>query len=257
MKMEQWKEICTRLGLQPVSTKVNGKTLMDGSLQEIIGLAAIPHCFFSHLLSHPLYFLHDDPCDESGRLLAYSLDKAGELLSQDIPMIYSDLFTLMPEIFECVTGIVVNPGYNETLDITGPEWEKVQMLAERHIIHKEVVKNSLKKDQDIELGTVDKMFLTSPDPKPPDDFLLFLRENFQTAPEVAEVYLFETKLAGEESSLVIGFVPKSGDFAIEPLIIQAMKGVEIHLKHRDCVDFLVLDVPEMLEIVRATVPPLY
>lgn len=110
----------------------------------------------------------------------------------------------------------------------------------------------------VDIPAGETLVISPPDPPAPPEFLEHLRQVFGPAPAVAAVYLFDTAFGGAETSLIIGVLPAPGRSReeVDGLWPAAMAGVEGSLHDRACLDFLILDDPELVEVVTTTVEPL-
>ncbi|NLI76971.1 MAG: hypothetical protein GX442_11090 [Candidatus Riflebacteria bacterium] len=110
----------------------------------------------------------------------------------------------------------------------------------------------------VDIPAGETLVISPPDPPVPQEFLEHLRQVFGPASEVAAVYLFDTAFGGAETSLIIGVLPAPGRSReeIDRLWPAAIAGVEGSLHDRACLDFLILDDPELVEVVTTTVDPL-
>ena len=250
MDGHRWRETCLQLGLRPQVARDADESAIDRGCREITDLAAVPHCFFSHLLSHPLFFPVENPFDDAGRLLAYTPLGVRQGFGPEVEWIRSDVLSLLPFVGAQTSGLVLHADPGRGLCIHGPDWEKMVSLAAGKL-------EARLEAGDIAIEAGEEIILSPPDPALPDEFLEHLREICARSGTMREVYVFVSTLREAESSLVIGVVPDAEEFSLEPLMMEILGAVQAHVVDQDRVDFLALDDPELLEVVRATVSPVF
>lgn len=223
---------------------------LDKVLAEHAELGAIPHCFFPELCEKNLVVaLNSD--FSSQQISFYSSPQAfygiNPVQEEHIHISLAQMMAGYPEI-KARFSFIVSDG--QRIELTGDESQK---LVEQAL---EIGKHLFSQVEEIEVEEGQQMIFSTPDPDLPQEFLNYLGKVFSGIDGIAAVYAFETTVPGQTSNLVIALQPinKEEHSGLEKLSMLVAEGANDFLPDRNQIDFMVLEDPELIELIASVSP---
>ena len=237
------------------------------ALEVVRGLDQLPSCFLAQLLTTPLQVLSES---RNGGAFEVSLPASGwfplfstpERLMKSqggtsrqtaVTIFIGDILASLP-LPDRFAGLVIDPESPGEFRLPASSLSQLQeiqsaidILSDNRLPHSE--------SQEIASGT--EMTIATPVPEPSPEFVSLLSRELSSRKDLEAAYLFDLIQEDEENRLTIGLVPAkktAPDFPTFP--DRLLETLADHLTAVGELDLLVLEDPELIEIVDSTVPSL-
>jgi|GEM_PF-4095212 len=249
----------------------------NGALEDLFKsfstLGAIPHCVFGRLASeiflvplNALITLGLMKIPDSKKSLEKSKNNTEQLEifssctilkqvshEQILHVDVKGITLFSSPLFAKIKKLIINPGHSATVTISEHNLEKLSQLA-----RDSRTRSRENPQETVEIRKGDEMILSAPEAEPPAEFLTQLRRIFGSDKNVKNLFIYEAGFQNGETSLVLGVVPREpateGEF--DGYFTAIMSDIEKYFPDQNRIDFIILEDPEMIEAIAATVKPI-
>ena len=237
------------------------------ALEVIRGLDKLPSCFLAQLLATPLQVPSESrnggtieiPLPASGWLPLFSTpeklmtSQKGASPQTAATIFIGDILASLP-LPERFAGLILDPGSSGEFRLPANSMSQLQEIQSAVEV---LSGNRLPHSESEEIASGTEMMIASPVPEPSPEFVSLLSRELSSRKDLEAAYLFDLVQENDESRLTIGLVPAAktaSDFPTFP--DRLLETLGSHLTAVDELDLLILEDPELIEIVDSTVPSL-
>lgn len=230
-------------------------TALGPAIQIIRDLDKLPSCFLAQLLDTPFQVL---PVAAVHGTIELSLQPNGWLALHSTPakatktIFIGDILAALP-LPEGCAGLVIDPG--TPLEFRLPTQQISQLQEIQAAVA--ILSNDDDPSESEEIPSGTEMTIATPLPEPGPEFTSLLSRELASRRDLKAAYLFDLIQENDENRLTIGLVPRSKtdpDFQTFP--DRLLETLSTHLPGVGELDLLILEEPELIEIVASTVPSL-